>query len=95
MTDSGAPDQVSQPEGSGPFVLRLLTKVEYGNTLHDLFGAHPAIAAGCTKKFSARAISTRSRRSSRSSISESPMKSWIAAWRPPTRHQPAAMAALR
>jgi hypothetical protein len=28
----------------GPFVLRRLTKVEYGNTLHDLFGVAPAIA---------------------------------------------------
>ena len=28
----------------GPFVIRRLTKVEYGNTLHDLFGVDPAIA---------------------------------------------------
>lgn len=28
----------------GPFVIRRLTKVEYGNTLHDLFGADPAVA---------------------------------------------------
>ena len=28
----------------GPFVIRRLTKVEYGNTLHDLFGVNPAIA---------------------------------------------------
>ena len=29
----------------GPFVIRRLTKVEYGNTLHDLFGVSPAVAA--------------------------------------------------
>src|SRR5579859_2265069 len=28
----------------GPFVIRRLTKVEYGNTLHDLFGVDPAMA---------------------------------------------------
>src|SRR4051812_48223433 len=28
----------------GPFVIRRLTKTEYGNTLHDLFGVEPAIA---------------------------------------------------
>lgn len=28
----------------GPFVIRRLTKAEYGNTLHDLFGVDPAIA---------------------------------------------------
>ena len=28
----------------GPFVIRRLTKVEYGNTLHDLFGVGPAVA---------------------------------------------------
>ena len=28
----------------GLFVIRRLTKVEYGNTLHDLFGVDPAIA---------------------------------------------------
>jgi mono/diheme cytochrome c family protein len=28
----------------GPFVMRRLTKVEYGNTLHDLFGVDPKIA---------------------------------------------------
>ena len=29
----------------GPFVIRRLTKVEYGNTLHDLFGVDRAVAA--------------------------------------------------
>jgi hypothetical protein len=29
----------------GPFVIRRLTKVEYGNTLHDLLGVDPAVAA--------------------------------------------------
>ncbi len=29
----------------GTFVIRRLTKTEYGNTLHDLFGVEPAIAA--------------------------------------------------
>ena len=28
----------------GPFVIRRLTKVEYGNTLHDLFGVDPVVA---------------------------------------------------
>ena len=28
----------------GPFVIRRLTKTEYGNTLHDLFGVDPSIA---------------------------------------------------
>src|SRR6188474_1652789 len=32
------------PKDPGPFVIRRLTKVEYGNTLHDLFGVDPAIA---------------------------------------------------
>jgi len=31
------------PKDPGPFVIRRLTKVEYGNTLHDLFGVDPAI----------------------------------------------------
>src|SRR5688500_17163957 len=33
------------PKDPGPFVIRRLTKVEYGNTLHDLFGVDPAIAS--------------------------------------------------
>lgn len=28
----------------GPFIIRRLTRTEYGNTLHDLFGVDPAIA---------------------------------------------------
>ena len=28
----------------GAFVIRRLTKVEYGNTLHDLFGVDPSVA---------------------------------------------------
>lgn len=32
------------PKDPGPFVLRRLTKTEYGNTLRDLFGVDPAIA---------------------------------------------------
>ncbi len=32
------------PKDPGPFVIRRLTKVEYGNTLHDLLGVDPAIA---------------------------------------------------
>lgn len=32
------------PKDPGSFVMRRLTKVEYGNTLHDLFGVEPAIA---------------------------------------------------
>ncbi len=32
-------------EDPGPFVIRRLTKVEYGNTLRDLFGVDPAVAA--------------------------------------------------
>src|SRR5687767_4367737 len=30
----------------GPFIIRRLTKTEYGNTLHDLFGVEPSIADG-------------------------------------------------
>ena len=33
------------PKDPGPFVIRRLTKVEYGNTLRDIFGVAPAIAA--------------------------------------------------
>lgn len=33
------------PEDPGPYVIRRLTKVEYGNTLHDLFGVDPSVAA--------------------------------------------------
>lgn len=32
------------PKEPGPFVIRRLNKVEYGNTLHDLFGVDPAVA---------------------------------------------------
>ncbi len=32
------------PKDPGPFVIRRLTKVEYGNTLHDLFGVDASIA---------------------------------------------------
>ncbi len=32
------------PKDPGPFVIRRLTKTEYGNTLHDLFGVDPSIA---------------------------------------------------
>lgn len=32
------------PKDPGPFVIRRLTKVEYGNTLRDLFGVEPSIA---------------------------------------------------
>ena len=33
-------------EDPGPFVIRRLTKTEYGNTLHDLLGVDPQIASG-------------------------------------------------
>jgi hypothetical protein len=33
------------PKDPGPFVIRRLTKTEYGNTLRDLFGVDPAVAA--------------------------------------------------
>ena len=33
------------PEDPGPFVIRRLTKAEYGNTLNDLFGVDPSVAA--------------------------------------------------
>jgi hypothetical protein len=36
---------LSDPD-PGPFVIRRLTKTEYGNTLRDLFGVDPSIAAG-------------------------------------------------
>ncbi len=32
------------PKDPGPFVIRRLTKAEYGNTLHDLLGVDPAVA---------------------------------------------------
>lgn len=32
------------PRDPGPFVIRRLSKVEYGNTLHDLYGVNPSIA---------------------------------------------------
>ena len=32
------------PKDPGPFVIRRLTKVEFGNTLRDLFGVDPAVA---------------------------------------------------
>ena len=32
------------PRNPGPFVIRRLTPVEYGNTLQDLFGVDPSIA---------------------------------------------------
>ncbi|HLY73255.1 MAG TPA: DUF1592 domain-containing protein [Planctomycetota bacterium] len=32
------------PKDPGEFVIRRLSKIEYGNTLHDLFGVDPAIA---------------------------------------------------
>lgn len=32
------------PKDPGPFVIRRLTKVEYGNTLHDLLGVNPSVA---------------------------------------------------
>lgn len=32
------------PRDPGPFVMRRLTRVEYGNTLHDLYGVDPSIA---------------------------------------------------
>jgi hypothetical protein len=32
------------PKDPGPFVIRRLNKVEYGNTLHDLFGVDPSVA---------------------------------------------------
>ncbi len=33
------------PKNPGPFVIRRLTTTEYGNTLHDLYGVDPEIAA--------------------------------------------------
>lgn len=32
------------PKDPGPFVIRRLTKTEYGNTLHDLLGVDPSVA---------------------------------------------------
>ena len=40
------------PKDPGPFVIRRLTKAEYGNTLHDLFGVDPEIAAGLPEEVS-------------------------------------------
>ena len=36
----------------GPFVIRRLTKTEYGNTLRDLFGVDPAVADGLPSEVS-------------------------------------------
>lgn len=33
------------PKDPGPFVIRRLTKTEYGNTLHDLLGVDPSVVA--------------------------------------------------
>ena len=33
------------PKDPGAFVIRRLTKMEYGNTLRDLFGVDPVVAA--------------------------------------------------
>lgn len=33
------------PKDPGPFIIRRLTKTEYGNTMHDLLGVDPSIAA--------------------------------------------------
>lgn len=32
------------PKDPGPFIIRRLTKIEYGNTLHDLFGVDQSVA---------------------------------------------------
>ena len=40
------------PKDPGPFVIRRLTKMEYGNTLHDLFGVDRAIADGLPEEVS-------------------------------------------
>lgn len=40
------------PKDPGPFVIRRLTKTEYGNTLRDLFGVDPAIADGLPEEVS-------------------------------------------
>ena len=42
--DSIANLKYLSPKDPGPFVIRRLTKAEYGNTLHDLFGVDPAVA---------------------------------------------------
>jgi len=40
-------DQIKylSPKDPGPFVIRRLTKAEYGNTLHDLYGVDPSVVA--------------------------------------------------
>lgn len=40
------------PKDPGPFVIRRLTKMEYGNTLRDLFGVDPGIAEGLPEEVS-------------------------------------------
>lgn len=42
--DAVAKIKYLSPKDPGPFVIRRLTKVEYGNTLHDLLGVDPAVA---------------------------------------------------
>ena len=44
FTDWVATLKYLSPKDPGPFVIRRLTKMEYGNTLHDLFGVDPAVA---------------------------------------------------
>jgi hypothetical protein len=43
FTDWIAELKFLSPKDPGPFVIRRLTKSEYGNTLHDLFGVDPGI----------------------------------------------------
>ena len=35
------------PRDPGPFVIRRLTKAEYGNTLRDLYGVAPSVTDIC------------------------------------------------
>src|SRR6185437_16329985 len=36
--------KILSPKDPGQFVIRRLSRVEYGNTLHDLFGVDPQVA---------------------------------------------------
>jgi len=45
------------PKDPGAFVIRRLTKVEYGNTLQDLFGVDAAVAAELRMKLKAVLVS--------------------------------------
>ena len=74
------------PKDPDLFVIRRLTKVEYGNTFHDLFGVDPKVADDLPDEvFGAGYLNPRS---SPSSFSRSPTRCLSAYWRPTATHPP-------